>query len=132
MFTIRNLGGVALLLAGTTWLWLTPAFASRGISTSGALWTTTRALCLLTLVGFAAATWGLFARHSWWEQAALASAALGAIALVIYWFAASRGGEPTGTAAWNVVVHLVMVAGVFTLLLVPSLERWVSQQVMQS
>jgi hypothetical protein len=33
MFTIRNLGGVALFLFGTTYLWLTPMFASRGVST---------------------------------------------------------------------------------------------------
>ena len=28
MFTIRNLGGIALLLAGSTWLWLMPAVFS--------------------------------------------------------------------------------------------------------
>jgi hypothetical protein len=42
MFTIRNLGGIALLLAGSTWLWLTPEFAGRGVPTSGALWFVTR------------------------------------------------------------------------------------------
>jgi len=29
MFTIRNLGGVALFLLGTTFLWLTPASPGR-------------------------------------------------------------------------------------------------------
>jgi hypothetical protein len=38
MFTTRILGGVALFLAGTTWLWLTPVFAGRGVSASGPLW----------------------------------------------------------------------------------------------
>lgn len=52
MFTIRNLGGIALFLAGTTWVWLTPTFATRGVSTSGAVWAVTRALCLLTVAGF--------------------------------------------------------------------------------
>ena len=28
MFTIRNVGGAALFLFGTTFLWLTPSFAS--------------------------------------------------------------------------------------------------------
>jgi hypothetical protein len=37
MFTIRNLGGVALFLFGTTYLWLTPMFAARGIPTKGIL-----------------------------------------------------------------------------------------------
>jgi hypothetical protein len=30
MFTVRNMGGVALFLFGTTFLWLTPSFASSG------------------------------------------------------------------------------------------------------
>ena len=93
MFTIRNLGGVALLLMGSTWLWLTPAFAGRGVATSGVWWAVTRVLCLLTIVGFCVATWALFTRASWWEAVALGSTLLG------------------------------------SLLLVPSLERWVDHHV---
>jgi hypothetical protein len=129
MFTIRNLGGVALLLMGSTWLWLTPAFAGRGVSTSGLLWAVTRTLCLITIAGFCVATWGLFARHSWWEVVAIGSAAVGALALLTFSIAASRGGEPAGTVAWNVFVHVLMLAGMFVLLLVPSLERWVESHV---
>ena len=130
MFTIRNLGGISLLLAGSTWLWLTPAFAGRGVSTTGALWAITRVLCLLTLAAFCVATWGLFTRHGWWEPVAIASAVLGLVALIPYWLAAHDGGEPLGTVRWNSFVHVLMVAGVLTLLLVPTLERWVSQHVM--
>jgi hypothetical protein len=130
MFTIRNLGGVSLLLMGSTWLWLTPAFAGRGVSTSGVLWAMTRVLCLLTVVGFCVATWALFARYPWWELAAKGSAAVGAVTLVLYWLAAARGGEPVGTVSWNVFVHVVMITGLFVLLLVPSLERWVDHHVM--
>ena len=130
MFTIRNMGGVALLLAGSSWLWLTPAFAGKGVSTSGALWATTRLLSLVTVAGFCVATWGLFARPSWWEATALGSAALGLIALAPFWFAARGGGETAGTVAWNVFVHLLMLAGIFILLLVPQLERWVNHHVM--
>jgi hypothetical protein len=129
MFTIRNLGGVALLLMGSTWLWLTPAFAGRGVSTSGLLWAVTRTLCLITIAGFCVATWGLFARHSWWEAVALGSAAVGALALLTFSIAASRGGETAGTVAWNVFVHVLMLAGMFVLLLVPWLERWVESHV---
>ena len=50
MFTIRRVGGVALLLAGSSWLWLTPAVASPGVSTSGVFWAITNVLCLLTTV----------------------------------------------------------------------------------
>lgn len=130
MFTIRNVGGVVLLVAGSTWLWLTPIFATRGVSNSGAVWMATQWLSLLTVSAFCVATWGLFARHGWWEQVALGSAALGLATLVPYWVAAHGGGETTGTTAWNAFVHVVMVAGVFALLLVPQLEHWVDQHVM--
>jgi hypothetical protein len=130
MFTVRNLGGVALLLAGTTWLWLTPAFATRGVLTSGVLWGITRVLSLLTVAAFCVATWGLFTRHAWWEGVALGAAVLGLAALVPYWVAASIGGETAGTATWNAFVHVLMVAGVFTLLMVPPVERWVGHHVM--
>ena len=130
MLTIRNLGGVALLLMGSTWLWLTPAFAGRGVSTSGLLWAVTRALCLLTIAGFCVATWGLFARNSWWEAVALGSAVVGVLALLTFSIAAARGGEPAGTVTWNAFVHVLMLTGLFVLLLVPSLERWVDHHVM--
>ena len=129
MFTIRTMGGFALLLAGSSWLWLTPAFASRGVSTSGVWWAITGVLCLVAVVAFCVATWGLFTRTGWWEMAALGSAALGLIALVPYWFSAHGGGESVGTTAWNVFVHVLMVAGVFVLLMVPQLERWVDAHV---
>src|SRR3954462_8549744 len=109
MFTIRNLGGVALLLMGSTWLWLTPEFAGRGVSTSGPLWAATRALCLLTIAGFCVATWGLFTRHGWWEAVALGSGVLGVLALVTFSWVATRGGEPSSTVTWNVFVHVAML-----------------------
>jgi hypothetical protein len=130
MFTIRNLGGVALLLAGSTWLWLTPEFAGRDVSTSGVFWFLTRVLCLLTVAAFCVATWGLFTRHAWWEGLALDSAVLGLLALIPYWVAAHGGGETVGAVTWNAFVHVLMVAGVFALLVVPQLEHWVDHHVM--
>jgi hypothetical protein len=129
MFTIRRVGGVALLLAGSSWLWLTPAFASPGSSTSGVWWAITNVLCLLTTAGFCVATWALFTRRSWWEAFALRSAAVGLIAVVAYWVAAYEGGESVGTTTWNAFVHVLMVAGVFALLRIPQLERWVDHHV---
>jgi hypothetical protein len=129
MFTIRNFGGVALLLAGTTWLWLTPAFASRGVTTSGSMWAITRVLSLVTVALFCIATWGLFTRQGWWEAVALGSCAVGLLAVVVFSIAARGSGETVGTVMWNAFVHVVMVAGVLTLLLVPQLERWVDRHV---
>lgn len=130
MVTVRTLGGVALLLAGSTWLWLTPAFAGRDVTTGGFWWALTRVLALVTVVAFCLATIGLFARQSWWERAAVAAAMLGLVTLVPYWVAADRGGEPTASSSWNVLVHVVMAGGVMALVLVPTLERWVDHHVM--
>lgn len=128
MFTIRNVGGVSLLLFGTTFLWLTPAFATAGIRTTGTAWALANALSLLTLVGFVAATWGLFQRSGWWEAVALGSAAVGALALVPYWVAARHAGETS--PGFNVAVHVLGIVGVSVLLLVPALEEWVERHVM--
>lgn len=130
MFTLRTLGGIALFVGGTTWIWLTPAFATRGVGTSGTLWRITMVLSVLVMIGFSVSTWALFARWHWWEYAALGSAALGFIALVPYWFAATGGGETVGTTTWNAFVHVLMAGIVAILLLVPPLERWISHQVM--
>ena len=132
MFTLRNIGGVALFLAGTTWVWLTPAFASKGVSTSGVLWGVTRVLCFLTLAVFCVATWGLFARTGWWEATAIAGAVLGLVSLVPYGIAATGGGEARGAVAYNASTHALMAAGVLVLLLVPALESWVNEHVMGS
>jgi hypothetical protein len=43
MFNLRNLGGVALVLMGTSRLWLTPESAGREVSTSGVFWSVLRA-----------------------------------------------------------------------------------------
>lgn len=127
MFTIRNMGGVALLLLGSTFVWLTPEFASKGADTSGFGWQVVRIGSLVTILGFTAATWGLFLKASWWEGAALASCALGALILVPYWVVAHRAGEPSPW--WNVLIHAVGIAGVGVLLLVPRFEEWVSGHV---
>jgi hypothetical protein len=127
MFTIRNVGGVALLLFGSTFVWLTPEFATPGVDTTGAWWAVTRGLALVTVVGFTIATWGLFRRHSWWENAALASAAAGVLVLVPYLVAAQAAGEVN--PGFNVVIHLLGDVGVFLFLLAPRLQIWVRRHV---
>lgn len=74
----------------------------------------------------------MFTRRSWWEAVAVGSAVLGLIALVPYWLAAYAGGESAGTATWNALVHVAMVAGVVALLRVPRMERWVDRHVMNT
>lgn len=128
MFTIRNVGGVALFLFGTTFAWITPEFVTAGLKNTGGLWATVRVLALVTAAGFTVATWGLFQRASWWETVAVASAVVGAIALVPYLMAARAAGE---TNPWFTAAIIALgIAGVLVLLLVPTLEQWVSSHVM--
>jgi hypothetical protein len=128
MFTIRNLGGVALFLFGTTFLWLTPSFASAGVSTKGVAWSITQVLALATIVLFTVATWGLFKHTGWWEPVALVAAAVGFAVLIPYWLAAHHAGD--ANPAFNVVIHVLGNVGVLVLLLVPSLEQWVNGHVL--
>jgi hypothetical protein len=127
VFTIRNLGGVALFLFGTTYLWLTPMFATRGISTRGIWWSLTQILAFTTLLGFTIATVGLFKKTAWWEGAAVTSAVLGLVVLIPYWIAAHSSGE--ATPWWNVFVHALGAIAVLVLLTVPLLESWVDGHV---
>jgi hypothetical protein len=128
MFSIRNMGGVALFLFGTTFAWITPEFVTAGLKNSGALWATVRVLALATAAGFTVATWGLFQRASWWETVAVVSAVVGVIALVPYLVAARAAGEANPWFTAGIIA--LGSAGVLVLLLVPTLERWVSSHVM--
>ena len=104
MFTIRNMGGVALFLFGTTFL------------------------ALVTLALLTAATWGLFTRAGWWEAVAVVAATVGFAMLIPYWLAASHAGG--ANPAFDVVIHALGSIGVLVLLLVPSLERWMDGRVL--
>ena len=117
-----------MFLFGTTYLWITPMFASEGISTRGVLWSITNVLAFLTLIGFTIATWGLFKKTGWWDNVAIASAVVGLVALIPFWIAAHNSGEVT---PWfTVLIHVIGVAGVFVLLLIPPLNNWVNGHVM--
>src|SRR5687767_3828215 len=105
MFTIRNLGGSALFLFGTTFLWLTPMFATKGVSTKGLAWSITNVVALLTIAGLSVATWGLFTKAGWWETVAIVFAVVGLVVLAPYWVAATNAGETN--PAFNALIHAV-------------------------
>ena len=129
MFTIRNLGGVALFLFGTTYMWLTPLFAKNaGAATRTVLWSVVMVLCVITMAGFTVATWALFAKASWWSAVAVASALTGLIVLIPYWVAAQAIGEPTPW--YNVLIHALGAVAILVLLRVPTLSSWVGGHVM--
>jgi hypothetical protein len=124
----RNLGALALFLYGTTFLWLTAAFAGTGTPASGTAWTVTQLLVIATIGGFSVAAWGIYKATSWWARLAVGSAIFGFAPLISYWLAASAlvGG---GTVAQGVVSHVVGNALVLLLLLAPPLRHWIEGQV---
>ena len=122
MLSIRKVGGISLLLFGTTFLWLTPMFAAADVDTSGIAWAAVGILATVTIVGFTVATWGLFQRATWWETLAAVSAVIGLVTLVPYWIAAdSSGVENLG---FDLIIHAAGIVGVLLLLRVPRLEHW--------
>ena len=124
----RTLGALALLLYGTSFLWLTAAFAGTGTPASGTAWTVTQLLVIATIGGFSVAAWGIYKATSWWERLAIGSAIFGFAPLIPYWLAASAvvGG---GTVAQGVVSHVVGNALILLLLLMPSPRHWIEDQV---
>jgi len=128
MFTIRTIGGAALFLFATTFLWITPAFAGKDVSTEGTLWAVTRVLALATMAGLVVATVGLFRHAPWWETVATGSAVVGLVAVLTFFIAATRAGE---TTPWFTALILgAGCVGVLVLLHVPALEQWVDHHVM--
>ncbi|MEP7089372.1 MAG: hypothetical protein ABI776_04625 [Nocardioidaceae bacterium] len=123
MFGIRNVGGVAFFLFGTTFVWLTPMFAATEVDTSGAAWATVALLSTVTIAGFTVATWGLFRDTGWWELLGVGCAVTGLVTLVPYWIAAHGSG--VANPAFDVVIHATGSLGVLLLLRVPRLEHWV-------
>jgi hypothetical protein len=124
----RNLGALALFLYGTTFLWLTSAFAGTGTPASGTAWTVTQLLVITTIGGFSVVAWGIYKTTSWWERLAIGSAIIGFTPLIPYWLAATAvvGG---GTVAQGVVSHMVGNTLLLLLLLLPSPRHWIQDQV---
>jgi hypothetical protein len=127
MVSIRNVGGVSMLLFGSTFLWVTPMFAASDVDTSGTAWATTGVLAASTIAAFSVATWGLFRRVSWWETLAALSAVLGLATLLPYWVAANASG--VANPVFDIVIHAAGSGGVLLLLRVPRLEHWVHAHV---
>jgi hypothetical protein len=128
LITWRNTGALALFLYGTTFLWLTPAFAWDGKPAGGTAWTVTQILVIPTILGFSAAAWGIYKAASWWEPLAISSAIFAFAPLIPYWTAAPDV-VGTGTAEQGIAFHTVGNAMVLILLLAPPLRRWIDDQV---
>jgi hypothetical protein len=124
MLTFRNELALGVFLFGTTYLWLTPAFAGPGAR--GTLWSVVQVLAFAAIVAFSAAAWGLFRGADWWEPLAICAAIVGMGSVVPYWIAVQQL-DASDTFS-NSVVHFLGGALILIALVAPPAERWITSR----
>ena len=129
MFTFKNWVALGLFVFGTTFLWMTRDFLANPREGTGTLWSTIQVLALVAIVGFGFAAWLVFKEASW-EPIALASAVVGLAALVPYVVGVQRVGDSGDAGVQiNIAVHVVGVAVVFALVLLPAAHDWLAKRI---
>lgn len=130
MFSFKNLVAVGLFVFGTTFLWLTRDFLANPREGTGALWSVIQVVVIASILGFAAAGWGVFKDTSWWEPVALVSAVVGVAALVPYVIGIIRiGDQGDAGVQMNIAIHAFGIAAVFLIVLVPLVHDWIARKV---
>jgi hypothetical protein len=119
----RAIVAIVLLLFGTTFLWLTPAFVGSGGKAEGTLWTVVQIISLLTVLGFAVAAYGLWRVALPWEGIAIGSAVVGLAATAAYGLAV-RDLPGAANVVPNLVIHGVGSLVVLLVLFVPAAHSW--------
>lgn len=129
-FSFKNLVALGLFVFGTTFLWMTKDFLANPREGTGAIWSMIQVLAFATIVGFAAAGWGVFKDGSWWEPVALGSAAVGLAALVPYVVGIVRLGDQSDAGVqMNIAIHAFGIAAVFAIVLVPIVHEWIARRI---
>lgn len=130
MFSLKNVVAMGLFVFGTTFLWMTRDFLANPRQGTGALWSLIQVLVFISIIGFAAAGWGVFKDASWWEPIALASAAVGLAALVPYVIGVVQVGDQGDAGVqMNIAIHAFGIAGVFAIVLVPVVHDWLTRRI---
>jgi hypothetical protein len=129
MFTFKNLVALGLFLFGTTFLWLTRDFLANPRTGTGTLWSAIQVLAFVAIVGFAFAAWLVFKEASW-EPVAIASAVVGLAALIPYVIGVQQVGDAAdGGVQINIALHVIGVAVVFVVALVPAVHEWLASRI---
>lgn len=127
--SFRSFFALGMFLFGTTFLWMTAAFAGRTPPPTGTAWTITNALALAAVVGFSVAAWGVWKDTGWWGTAAIISAIVGLIAVAPFILGLRRSAIPMDLGVGiNIVLHAGGSAIVLALLLVPALNDWLMRR----
>ena len=124
MWTFKNLLAVGLFLFGSTFLWMTPAFAGKTPPPTG----TARMFASVQAVPVAA--WGVFKQSSWWETTALVSGVVGLVAVVPFIVGQSQLDVGLGDPGVqiNLWLHLLGSAAVIAIVLLPVAHNWVTRR----
>jgi hypothetical protein len=130
MWTFKNLLAVALFLFGSTFLWMTPAFAGRTPPPTGPAWTLVNILALAAVAGFTIAAWAVFKQYSWWGPVTLVSAIIGLVAVIPFVIGVLQIG--TGLADLgiqiNLWMHLLGCVAAVAVVGLPDLHTWVAHR----
>lgn len=123
----RMVVAIVLLIFGTTFLWLTPAFVGAAAKAEGTLWTVVQIVSLVTIVGFAVAAYGVWRDALPWEPIAIGSAVVGLGATAAYGLAV-RDLPGAANVVPNLVIHGVGSLAVLLVLLVPAEDSWLLER----
>lgn len=124
MWTFKNVLAIGLFLFGSTFLWMTPAFAGKTPPPTGAAWTVVNVLALVAVAAFTVTAWAVFKEYSWWWTAAIVSAAVGLLAVIPFVFALRQIDMPLADMGVqiNLWMHVLGSALVLSALTVPSIH----------
>ena len=130
MWTLKNLLAIGLFLFGTTFLWMTPAFAGRTPPPTGAAWTVVNLLALIALLGFTVAAWGVFKGYSWWPTIAVVSSIVGLVAVVPFVVGIRQINAAFADLGLqiNLWLHVLGSAVVILVVRLPAVRDWVMQR----
>lgn len=124
MWTFKNILAIGLFLFGSTFLWMTPAFAGRTPPPTGAAWTAVNVLALVAVAGFTVTAWATFKEYRWWWTVAIASACIGLLAVIPFVVALRQIDMPLADLGLqiNVWTHVLGSALVLAALTVSSIH----------
>jgi hypothetical protein len=112
------IGGV---VAGATFLWLIPPFATCADGTSSLACALLVGAGLGTVVAYAVASWGLLRAARWWPGVAALAGILGLLATALYAAVARPAAVPVQVV--QVVLHLVLATAALAAAGLPRLRR---------
>ena len=124
MWTFKNVLAIGLFLFGSTFLWMTPAFAGKTPPPTGVAWTVVNVLALVAVAAFTVTAWAVFKEYSWWWTVAIVSASVGLLAVIPFVIALRQTDLPLADAGVqiNLWMHVLGSALVLAALTVPSIH----------